>query len=322
MPNQIALSLVIATFNGEKTLPRALASINQMVLPELTTFNIIIIDNNSSDATATLLNTFKCKFSFISLFQIKAGKNAALNTIFNDSVPLGELIIFSDDDVIFPVNFLQLYCQLYRSHQYYTVFGGTVAPCWPYPPNQAMLAGIDPVVAFAITPPSAGYLDGEIDPIKLHGPNMAITLTAFGQDLRFNENIGPNGGNYVMGSETDILYKLKAKNNKAYFCSTLEVQHIIRVSQFQSKWLAARAFKAGRSLVHHHINQRNTNTVALLFHYPRWALAKYLKDSFKFYLQFGIKNISYYKHLWARNHIKGYLSEYKHQNSTLASKPK
>jgi hypothetical protein len=225
------------------------------------------------------------------------------------------LVIFSDDDVIYPEDFFTTYFALHKNKVDCEVFGGSVEAKWPFSPNQNMLDGIDPVVAFAITPKSAGYNEGEIDPIKLHGPNMAVVRRVFDEGLRFNETIGPNGGEYVMGSETDILYRLKESGLKAYFCPQLAVQHIIRPVQFTHKWLASRAFKAGRSLVNHHSNQKMTINVPLIFGYPRWALVKYLKLSIKLYLLFWSSSTRFYELLWTRNHLKGYLFEFKKQST-------
>ena len=319
MEQPVTISLIIATYNGQNTLDKTLASINRMDSVDDVLLNIIIINNNSTDQTATMLEAFECQFALDILFQPKAGKNAALNTIFDDKVYLGELLIFSDDDVIFPKNFITKYYSLYKQHKDFGVFGGRIAALWPSPPDPNLLAGINPVVAFAITPETAGYFEGEIDPIKLHGPNMAIVKQAFSQGLRFNENIGPNGGDYVMGSETDMLYQLKRRQIKAYYCSSLEVQHIIRPAQLTTQWLAARAVKAGRSLVHHHLNQNSHAKVAMLFGYPRWAVMKYVKDSLRHFFCFGARSVTFYQTLWARNHIKGYLLEYVKQNKSMSS---
>jgi glycosyltransferase involved in cell wall biosynthesis len=307
------ISLIIATYNGETTLPQQLDSIQRLQVPESASINIIFVDNNSSDKTSELLTSFNCEFEFHYLHEKKPGKNVALNTALNSGIELGQLIIFSDDDVIYPEFYFERYLTLARDHTDFSIFGGKVIAKWPSEPRPEMLNGIDAVVAFAITPESAGYSAGEIDPIKLHGPNMAVRKALFEQGLRFNEDIGPNGGNYVMGSETDILYRLKAKQCKAYFCPELSVQHIIRPVQFTPKWLASRAYKAGRSLVNHHSNQQQQNNISILFGYPRWAVARYAQLTIKLWAHSWSKSENYYRLLWTRNHIRGYLFEFKEQ---------
>jgi len=311
MAGTVNITLVIATYNGQHTLPQTLNSINAIEIPDCVCFNLIVINNNSTDDTAKILQEFNYLFPVEILFQPKAGKNAALNCIFDPDVVLGDLLIFSDDDVVFPSNFLTIYFKLFSKHRDYGIFGGQVSALWPSIPSKNMLEGIDPVVAFAITPETAGYVEGEIDPIKLHGPNMAIVKNIFNDGLRFNENIGPNGGNYVMGSETDMLYQLKAKKIKAYYCTSLIVQHIIRPNQLTKKWLAGRAYKAGRSLVMHQTKSNQTIAAATFAGYPRWALIQRWKKLIR--LLFCSKNsILGYKLLWQTNHLNGYCDEFKH----------
>ena len=304
------LSLVIATYNGARTLPKTLASINQLVIPDDCEFNVIIIDNNSNDNTPALLAEYDCKHSLIKLHQTKQGKNAALNLIFETDIPLGELIIFSDDDVMYPNNFIKIYHELTLSQPEADIYGGAVIPHWPSEVPQGLLEGVDAVVAFAITPAEAGYQTGLIDPVKLHGPNMAIKRDVFAPDIRFNENIGPNGGNYMMGSESELLYRLREAEYSAYYQHELKVEHIIRPEQLTQSWIAGRAYKAGRSLVMHQIKNKQTITVATLAGYPRWALLQYWQKKLSRLLT---KNNSErgYALLWQANHLKGYCDEYK-----------
>lgn len=314
------ITVIFSTFNGEYTLPKMLDSLQEVVRSTPFEWNIIAIDNNSTDNTKAILKSYETTLPITILTEVKAGKNICLNRAIKDKSNLAEYIIFTDDDVIFSPNILNEYKSLIDQHKDYDVFGGKVAPYWVTQPSRNLLLGINCTVAFALTDEDAGYVLGPIEGIKIHGPNMAVRKSVFDQGICFNEHIGPNGGNYVMGSETDFLRRLNSAGHKAFFAPQIIVGHIIRPWQLESNWLASRAFKAGRSLVHQHLNQDKINPVALFCGYPRWALAKYLKDSFKFYSQFGIKNISYYEYLWARNHIKGYLSEYRHQKSTLVSK--
>jgi glycosyltransferase involved in cell wall biosynthesis len=304
------VTLVIATFNGARTLPKTLTSINQLMIPNNCIFNVVIIDNNSNDDTSELLTEYNCHHTIAKLHQTKQGKNSALNLIFEGNVPLGELLIFSDDDVIFPESFIKRYLQLKISQPEISMFGGAVIPHWPNEVPRAILEGIDAVVAFAITPATAGYQTGLIDPVKLHGPNMAIRSNVFAQGIRFNENIGPNGGNYMMGSETELLYRLKNAEHDAYYEHELKVQHIIRPEQLSRNWIASRAYKAGRSLVMHQIQNKQNIVVNELRGFPRWALLKRWKMQLAKLITQS-KSIRGYKLLWKSSHLQGYCDEYK-----------
>jgi glycosyltransferase involved in cell wall biosynthesis len=310
------ISLVIATFNGARTLPKTLASMNQLKIPDNCEFNLIIIDNNSDDDTSQLLTEYHCQHSLVTLHQTKQGKNAALNLIFDTELVLGDLLIFSDDDVIFPQHFIHSYLQMTLSQPKTNIFGGAVIPHWPGDVPSGLLEGIDAVVAFAITPTEAGYQTGLIDPVKLHGPNMAIKRHVFDQGIRFNEQIGPNGGNYMMGSESELLYRLKNAKHDAYYQHELKVEHIIRPEQLTRNWIASRAYKAGRSLVMHQIQNQQNILATELAGFPRWALMKRWKMLI-IKLVTSNKAAKIYDILWQSNHLKGYCDEYKHYMKNL-----
>lgn len=307
---QKTVSLVIATYNGESTLPVTLNSINQLELPEAWRFNFLIINNNSTDKTEEILENFKINCSYHKLYQNKQGKNAALNTIFEHENLLGDLLIFTDDDVILPKDFVKRYCECVELNQNFDVFGGKIEPFFTVKPPENLLEGIDAVVAYAITPKEYGYKAGGIDPIKLHGPNMAIKKSVFGTLIRFDESIGPNGSDYVMGSETELLYRLRKKGFTAYFDDLNTVKHIIQPVQVTKIWLAKRAFKAGRSFYMHEINSFGSLDYPTLFGYPRWAAFKVFKLIVR-NLFFGGKDVDDYRRSWEINHLKGFCHEYK-----------
>lgn len=305
------VTLVVATYNGEETLDESLRSLNSIELDGDTELSIIYINNNSNDLTPDILSSFKCKHPFYTLSQEKRGKNAALNTIFNNPQYLGELLIFSDDDIIFPSDFVSRYKSMAEKHPDVGIFGGRVDAKWPRTPSEALLNGVDKVVAFAITPPDWGYKSGLIDPTKIHGPNMAVRASLF-EGVRFNESIGPNGGNYMMGSETELLFRFKNAGIKAFFDFDNAVKHIIHPYQLDPDWLASRAYKAGRSMVMHQIKNGEFNKVSEILGYPRWAIFQSL--SLKLEKMLAKRDSQkYFEALWRSSHLKGYSIEYKNQ---------
>ena len=80
--------------------------------------------------------------------------------IFEEDKPLGELLIFSDDNVIYPDNFIKIYHELTLNQPEANILGGVVISHWPGEVLSGLLEGIDAVVAFAITPAVAGHQTG------------------------------------------------------------------------------------------------------------------------------------------------------------------
>lgn len=95
----MTLSILIPTFNEEKTILEILRKIKEV---DLTSLNlekeIIIIDDNSKDKTKELLEKNKNKYNFVLLeHQRNQGKGAAIKTGFKKAT--GEFILIQDADL-------------------------------------------------------------------------------------------------------------------------------------------------------------------------------------------------------------------------------
>lgn len=307
-----SISIVFATFNGSPTIEKTLQSLEKLNCPQNVTLNIVIVDNASTDNTFSILKNYSDKLPLTILQESKKGKNSALNKALTNINELGELIIFSDDDVVFSENVLERYVELATKETEFSLFGGKITPYWLEQPPKAILEGIPQTVAFALTDEKDGYQQGAIDAIKIHGPNMAVRKELFLQGMRFDESIGPSGNNYVMGSETDFLSRAEKKGYKAFFDSTIVVQHIIRPYQYTNAWLKNRAYKAGRSLLYVQIRNNENVDLSTTLGYPLWALKKLITQKSKQYFHFLVeKKAGFYRQLWLSNHLFGYVAEYK-----------
>lgn len=303
------ISLIFSTYNGEHTLNRVFDSLKRLT-PPLCEWNIIAVNNNSTDSTESILKSYQNELPLTILQETTPGKNAALNTAIRNLDELGDLIIFTDDDVVFSQNFLVEYLSVYSNNQDHQIFGGTILPLWEQECPVEILNQIPATVAFALTNNEL-YQQGEIDPCAIFGPNMAIHKSILDKGITFNDKVGPNSKNYVMGSETEFLNRLKEMGYRAYFDPNVTVQHIIRPWQFTPKWLKQRAFNAGRALINEQLrNQENIDYTTLLG-YPRWAILKYCK-----LYAASIISSNKYQSLWDTNFLRGYIHQYKYHHSS------
>lgn len=307
------ISIVFSTYNGEHTLPRMLEQLTKLDKPPHGCWNIIAVDNRSSDRSREILEQYSEKLPLTILVENKPGKNAALNRALTLLDSLGELIIFTDDDIIPPKNWLVAYQRIVRNNPDCTLFGGATKPLWEKMPPPELLEAIPNGTAYVITDDTKKT--GIVSATSLWGPNMAARKEIFQSGIRFNEHIGPNGASYAMGSETDFLERVAATGEKAYFCKDMAVQHIIREWQLEKKWIKARALKAGRGLLRQQLRMNSFTEVASLFGFPRWALFKivmlYLVG--KYSDIFNLKKKAYESH-WQCYLLMGFCYEYKRRN--------
>lgn len=271
------LTVLFATRNGALTLPRVMESYGRLESPD-GGWKLVVIDNGSTDATLQILAASQRSLPMTVLSELKPGKNAALNTGLGSSE--GDLIVFTDDDVIPSPGWLRTLRTQANAHPNYDILGGPILPAWEAQPPSWILSHIPPGPVF-------GLLDqpeGPVNQRAIFGGNMAIRTRLFQEGHRFSETIGPKGANYVMGSETELLVRLSAAGHQAWFCRDARVSHIIRAYQLETGWLLARARRYGHG--QYRLNRGASSPASSWLGVPRWMVRtmvlrtlQYLLDS-------------------------------------------
>lgn len=247
----LGVSIIFATHNGAITLPTTLESFTHLDSPR-GGWNIIAVDNASTDNTSAILHSFADTLPLTILYQPKRGKNAALNT----AIPhiKGDLIVFTDDDVVAQSDWLTRFQEVSKEQPDYAIFGGKVVPRWPSTPPEWLLDEVSLGFTFALTP--IGREDGPIRYGEIVGPNMCIRRDILEAGLQFNENVGPASGNYTMGSEVDFNRRATAAGYLSWYTSSAVVGHQIREHQMDPKWIVQRAYRGGRGEAHFHLSKQ------------------------------------------------------------------
>lgn len=117
-PPSTAVTVLIAARNEAENLPALLTSLQQQRYP-LTLMEVIVIDDHSTDETASIASSFPF-VKVISLADfitepVMAYKKKALETGIDQS--LGELLITTDADCIVPPNWLENIVAFYEEHK-------------------------------------------------------------------------------------------------------------------------------------------------------------------------------------------------------------
>ena len=234
------LTVLIATRNGSRTLPDVLDAFTRVQVPS-SGWKLVIVDNGSTDRTREIIESFQPVLPVTYVFEESLGKNAALNT--GLAHVDGDLIVFTDDDVFPRPDWLNHLRAAADDHPSHTMFGGVVLPRWEVePPPWVEWVLSAPV--FALTDPR--LREGQTDPGFLFGPNMAIRAEVFNGGTRFDVMIGPRGADYPMGSETELLQRLKRQGHQAWHVQEAVVEHFIREYQMDKSWVLRRAIRFGR----------------------------------------------------------------------------
>jgi glycosyltransferase involved in cell wall biosynthesis len=239
------ISIIFATFKRPQVLSRTLESLTHLDHSELS-WELFVVDNANQNETAKVIKSYVNRLPLKFMIEQKPGKNHALNK----AIPKanGSVFVFTDDDIIADPKWLVELWEGVKRWPEYSVFGGKIIANWPsgipfwgdnHPLNQSL---------FSLHYPSKVEKVYDKEDFLPYGPNMAIRRNIFDKGYRYNTEIGPNGSNvYVMGSETELLKRLKNDGYDPVFLPNAIVQHQIRETQLTKKGLNRRNFRIGLS---------------------------------------------------------------------------
>jgi glycosyltransferase involved in cell wall biosynthesis len=127
------VTVVICTWNRAARLAETLTSLERMHVASDTSWDVVIVDNNSNDETHVLVErrsaTFRVPLGYV--FEPRQGKSLAMNTGLGATA--SPLLAFVDDDVRVDRQWLASIVRAFRDHPRIDYVGGPVDPIWEVP---------------------------------------------------------------------------------------------------------------------------------------------------------------------------------------------
>lgn len=119
----LMISIIIPTYNRCSQLRLLLQSISEQLFPP-NDFEVIVVNDGSSDETSQFLDYYKPYHSFRVVNLKNYGPAVARNR--GAEIAIGELLIFTDDDCIVPQNWLTIVTGLFENSQFDAVAGRSI----------------------------------------------------------------------------------------------------------------------------------------------------------------------------------------------------
>ncbi|HEX8910959.1 MAG TPA: glycosyltransferase [Humisphaera sp.] len=246
MPDHSA-TILIATRNRAGSLRETLASLGRVVVPSGCPVEAIVIDSGCTDGTPDAVAAAAAASTTIPLRLLREahpGKSRALNA--GVAAARGEALLFSDDDVRFPPDWV----------------GSMCGPVW-----RGELDGVAGKVRLAPHLERAWMTRTHYDRLAdtrfmprqtgvMIGANMAVARRVFDRGLRFDVDLGPGAA----GLEEDTLLSMQmwAAGFRVAAAPDCVVEHHPDPSRLTRRAWLAHAEAAGRSLAYlqHHWERR------------------------------------------------------------------
>lgn len=267
------ISVIIATYNGQSVLPKTLTALCLIKVPNQGV-EFVFVDNASTDNSSTILAEYTDKLPLIILHEARQGKAFAIHTGIENAK--GDLIIFSDDDVIPDVNWLMAYDRAAEQNLDYSVFLGQIRPYWLKKVPDWLSRLTDEGKMGGCT--SIALNSGPSDYNYAKGANFGVRKKVLDK-ISFREDLWVAGENNVGGEDTDFVKKASLSGFKIWFESDACLQHIIRPNEMSLMGIWDRYFRIGRSMAA--VNNEKIFCGPRLFGYPRWFVINTLKRCIK-----------------------------------------
>lgn len=210
------VSIILCTRNRAEHLRATLDSLAEVQIPLAWEVELLLVDNGSSDHTQRVIE--RAEFPHVvvrSLKEPRRGLSLARNKAVEEA--RGEVLLFTDDDVRVPENWVEGMTTPILTGPADAVAGGvTLAPYL----KRAWQAK-DPWLTSPLATTAA--LD-EQDPTRLVGANMAISKRVFEVIPCFDTNLGA-GTDLQMGEETLFTQQMKSRGFTVVSAFDIAVEH-------------------------------------------------------------------------------------------------
>lgn len=239
----MTLSIIICTYNREKYLGETLNRLaNNRFEGE---WELLLIDNNSTDSTASICKTFATQLSDVP-FRYFVEKQQGLSYARNRGIQeaKGDWLVFLDDDAFVSENYLEHLSQYIQQLPEMDAFGGRISPLFE---NGEMPAWFSKWSASWVSAIDKGDKVCPFTKDYPIGANMGFSKRIADQCGLFNTSLGRSGKNLIGGEEKDYFNRIKALNATIYYLPDIAVEHCIPSSRTTDEYISRLGLGVGQS---------------------------------------------------------------------------
>ena len=238
--SRITATLLIATYNRAALLEDTLRSVALLRTPPDVAWDVVIADNNSIDNTREIVTAaaewFPVPLTYV--FEPRQGKSIALNTAL--SAISSSIVLFSDDDVRVPEDWLQMAIQPFVERPDIAYVGGPVRPRWGgtrpvWLENSQRAAGVLALLDYGSDP----FVFEERRLIPL-GVNMGVRRSLIHHVGGFNAALGRRGSSLLGQEQAEFFLRCRRIGARGLYVPEMRLEHVVpayRLSlRYFSRW--------------------------------------------------------------------------------------
>jgi glycosyltransferase involved in cell wall biosynthesis len=269
------IDVAICTWNRSALLTQTLERMRAVYVPPDVTWQLIIVDNNSTDATPEVVRRFSSCLPVRSIFEAQPGQAVARNRALRET--RADYLIWTDDDVLVDPDWLSAYARAFVEHPDAAFFGGPVEPWFDGNPPRWLATHWQQVAnVFAVR--QLGDEAFALDTMRVpYGANFAVKVDTQ-REYPYDPSLGLRPGSEVRGEETQTLRRMLDAGHTGWWVPRAKVLHFVpherqRISYLR-RFFIGQGELQGRSHPH--------DPAPRLFGRPRWLIKRALAAEARF----------------------------------------
>jgi glycosyltransferase involved in cell wall biosynthesis len=210
---------------------------------------LLLIDNNSTDNTRQVADSFKETLPVRYLFEPVQGLSAARNRALQEF--RGDLLVFTDDDVVLDSSWLAAYARELQVFPGAGYFGGRILPLWDndrpkwlIDPSLPLISGL--LVHYDLGEQSRWFDRGDSLPF---GANFALRRSVTNLLEPFRLDLGVKGGSAGRGEEAEYLERARQSGASGAYLGSAVCFHLQDPQRFRVNYLYRYGIEKGRAAV-------------------------------------------------------------------------
>jgi glycosyltransferase involved in cell wall biosynthesis len=255
------VSIAICTYNNARKLEAVLESLRGLICPPALKYEILVVDNNSSDETKGVVEKYQALWGqrLRHIFEGTQGLSHARNRALKEAA--GDIVSYIDDDVKVDPGWLSAVATAFEEYSAAVVGGKSYLiypsqrPAWLPEEYESLLSKLD-------------YGDQVIVGLDkdLFGLNFSVRKELTVQLGGFDTSLGRCRHSLGSGEESDLLKRIRETGGLAVYEPRAIVGHVVSSERVTVRWFVKRLFAAGRDGVA--MAAKNDDTVPSI-----WAAA-------------------------------------------------
>jgi glycosyltransferase involved in cell wall biosynthesis len=262
-------SIIVCTYNRAASLQDTLAALTALRAPASLDWEVLVVDNNSHDATRSVVETLQRDWPRLRyVFEPAQGLSHARNRGITES--RGAILLFTDDDVLPEPAWLETTLDGLTCHQA-AACGGYIAPIWETPPPAWLTERFYGFLAvrtdrsddYPITTPGQAPF----------GANMGFRREVFERVGHFDTRRGRKGKVLASGEDGEMFERILGAGFKVVFLGASRVHHKVESFRLTKRYFRRWRFQTSRNIA----QSRGLAGARRLFNVPLFVFPQFLR---------------------------------------------